>query len=168
MLAHFTVWLKGTSHVIRAFEIWQLNIQTKQLNPIDLSSEGKTYFKWPDYCQKMKYWWKESHFCHPVSQRTLLGVRGIAALSWLEYCSLVSVFSYGIYMTTLFFLNMGNHRIIWYLGSQGEGQKSLDVNAGSAKDNRIYSNFRERQFFFNFIFFSIFRVTKKNYYISKT
>ena len=67
-----------------------------------------------------------------------------------------------------FCLKMGNHRIRWYLGSQGEGQKSLDVNAGSAKDNRIYSNFRERQFFFNFIFFSIFRVTKKNYYISKT
>ena len=50
---------------------------------------------------------------------------------------------------------MGNHRIRWYLGSQGEGQKSLDVNAGSAKDIGIYSNLREIQLvntFFSFLY----------------
>ena len=83
-------------------EIWQWDIQTKQLNPIDLSSGKKTYFEWPDHCQKMKYWWKDSHCCHPVSQRILLSVWGITALSWLEYCSLVSVFLHGIFMTMLF------------------------------------------------------------------
>ena len=36
-----------------------------------------------------------------------------------------------------FCLKMGNHRIRWYLGSQGKGQKSLDVNAWSSKDNGI-------------------------------
>ena len=54
-----------------------------------------------------------------------------------------------------FCLKMGNLRIRWYLGSQGEGKKSIDVNAGSAKDNGIYSNFRERQFLktlFSFLF----------------
>ena len=33
----------------------------------------------------------------------------------------------------------------WYLGSQGEGQKSLDVNTRSTKDNGIHKNLRERQ-----------------------
>ena len=39
----------------------------------------------------------------------------------------------------------------WYLRSQGEGQKSLDVKAWSIKGNGIYYHFRERQlvFFFN-------------------
>ena len=43
-------------------------------------------------------------------------------------------------------LCLKNHRIRWYLSSQGEGQMSLDVNAWSRKGYGIYKRFRERQF----------------------
>ena len=63
---------------------------------------GETYFERPDHCQKLNSWWNDTNFCHPVCQRILLGVWGITALNWLEYCSSVSVFLHKIYMTTLY------------------------------------------------------------------
>ena len=37
----------------------------------------------------------------------------------------------------------------------------IHINAGSAKDNGIYSNLRERQFVNHLIFFSLLRVMNK-------
>ena len=41
------------------------------------------------------------------------------------------------------------------------GGRTKDVNAGSTKDNGIYSNLRERQFVNILIFFTLFRVMNK-------
>ena len=52
------------------------------------------------------------------------------------------------------------------MGSQGEGQKH--VNAGSTKDNGIYSNLRERKFVYNLIFFTLLTVINKRIMIVVT
>ena len=95
----------------------------------------------------------KTNFWHPLCQRILLGVLGITALIWWEYCSFF-LYSCTEYILPAFIelLCPKNHRMRWYLSSQGVWQTSLDLNALSTKDNGIYWHFRERQFV---IFFMI-------------
>ena len=65
-----------------------------------------------------------------------------------------------------FCLKMGNHRIRWYLGSQGEGKKEFRCKCQVSKREWNVFKFKRETVFNNLIFFSVFRLTKQNCYIT--